>query len=166
MILINFSSDRGALDVTIETQHLILRSVKAEESYYNDYAALFGNSNAMKKYGNGSPKTREEIVKRINEEWVKLWQSNDPYSAFAVFKKHSEKFVGHAILQRTGEPGTLELAVLLREEYQGKGYGNELAHASVNEYALAAVKKGYFEECTISVYLEPSSLSPFSQVYA
>ncbi len=141
---INFiRDDRGALSVTIDTDRLHMRSVKAKESDYDRYAALFGDKEVMEKFATGQTKTREEVQSRIDDVWAKRWRENDPYSGFAVFKKDTREFVGHAILGHGESPGQAELGGLGNRSFWEKGYGSEAAKALLQEYIPATIQEGY-----------------------
>ncbi len=138
-----FSDDQAGLSVTIDTEHLHIRSIEATEDEYNRYADLFGNRDVMEKFATGQTKTREEIKTRINAVWVKRWHECDPYSGFAVFKKGTNEFLGHVVLGHGDRPGVTELAGLGYQSFWDKGYGSEAATAMVREYAPATVQEGY-----------------------
>jgi len=54
---VKFSRDaNGALHVTIDTERLYLRSVKAPEKDYKFYENLFGDPEVMDKFGTGEDK--------------------------------------------------------------------------------------------------------------
>lgn len=140
---IQFITDAQGLHVTIETDRLYMRSVRSEKKDYEQYASLFGDSKVMAKFSFGQPLLPKEIRSRIDNIWAKRWLKNDPFSAFAVFKKDTGKFVGHVILGHGDAPGIAELAYLFTPSEWGKGYGSEASAAIVNKYALATISKGY-----------------------
>lgn len=141
---INFSiDDQGALEVTIDTERLHIRSVRAMKSDYDAYAALYGDPDVMGKFATGETKTREYIENRIQNLWVKRWETRDPYSGLAVFKNDTDEFVGHGILGHGDEPGVSDMAGLSLKKYWHQGYAKEAAAAIVLEYAPATVKEGY-----------------------
>ena len=81
-----FKDEQDALSVTLDTDRLHIRSVKAKDEDYNFYAVLFGDQDVMSKYATGKIKTKDEITLRIRDSWAKRWVDNDPYSGLAVFK--------------------------------------------------------------------------------
>ncbi|MBA2368951.1 MAG: hypothetical protein H0V82_08015 [Candidatus Protochlamydia sp.] len=66
-----FLTEEGALNVTIDTERLHIRSVEATEEDYDCYTALFGDQDVMSKFATGQTKSREEIKDRIKNIWVK-----------------------------------------------------------------------------------------------
>ncbi len=141
---INFCLDeQDGLSVTIDTERLHLRSVLATEQEYDSYAALFGDEDVMCKYQSGVKKNREDMVSRINDTWVKRWHGNDPYSAFAVFKRDTDDFLGHINLGHGDVAGESEVAYLFMKNCWRQGFGTESVTAVVQEYAPATVQEGY-----------------------
>jgi RimJ/RimL family protein N-acetyltransferase len=141
---INFFTDNNeGLSVTIDTNHLHIRSVQATETEYDRYALLYGDKDVMAKLGTGQTKTREEIQTRINDSWVKHWRENDPYSGLAIFKNDSDDFIGHVVLGHGDAPGESEVSYLFHRAHWRKGYGSEAVTAMVKEYAPATVTEGY-----------------------
>lgn len=138
-----FSNEEGALFVTIDTDRLHIRSVKATEAEYDRYAALFGSQDVMEKYATGQTKTRDEIRTRIEDVWVKRWCEHDPYAGLAVFIKDTGEFIGHVVLGHGDTAGESEIAYLFHKPHWGKRYGSEAVTAIVKEYASATVQEGY-----------------------
>ncbi len=97
----------------------------------------------MRKFATGQTKTREEVVARIKDVWVKRWHQNDPYNGLAAFKKDTDEFLGHVVLGHSGVQGQSEHAYLFMKNYWGKGFGTEAVPAVVKDYAPATVKEGY-----------------------
>lgn len=58
-----FVSDDGALDVTVDTERLHIRSINEADD--SNYAALFGDSEVMGNFATGQTKTKDEITDRI-----------------------------------------------------------------------------------------------------
>lgn len=140
---IHFSlNDQGNLSVNIETERLYIRSVEASEAEYDRYAALFGSKKVMEKFATGETKSREDLVKRINDVWVKRWRARDPYAGLSIFKKDTGEFLGHVVLGHS-EPGVAEVAYVLDSPYWKNGYGSEAVAAVINDYAPATVREGY-----------------------
>lgn len=143
---ISFTSDEFGLTVTIDTQRLHIESTKASIEAYDRYAQLFGDKNVMEKYATGETKTRDQMVERIQNTWDKRCKEGDPYSAFSIFLKDTNVFIGHVILGHGDEPGVSEVACLFHKAYWRQGYGTEAMTALVREYAPATVKEGYLLE--------------------
>ena len=117
--------EHGALAVTIDTERLHIRSVEPSEEYYSSYATLFGDQEVMSKFANGETKTREDIVTRVNDVWVKRWHQNDPYSGLTVFKNDTDEFLGHVVIGHGDAPGQSEIAYLFMKNHWNKGFGTE-----------------------------------------
>lgn len=139
---ISFSlDDQHALSVAIDTDRLSMRSVHSED--LDSYAALFGDQDVMEKFGDGKPKSKQDIEMRINDVWLKRWERNDPFSPLAVYKNDTDEFLGHVVLGHGDEAGQSELAYLFMKSHWGKGYGTEAVGAVVLEYAPAITQQGY-----------------------
>jgi len=140
---IKFEQGTNGLQVSVETDHLYIRSVNSTD--IEDYVSLYGDADVMQKYGEGKPTPRETIENRIKNIWEKRWTNNDPYSGLAVFKKCEDgkrEFVGHVVLGHGDEPGVSEIACLFHKNHWRQGYGREVS-ALVAEFASATVKEGY-----------------------
>lgn len=138
-----FSDENCGLSVTIHTKRLHIRSVEATEAEYDRYARLFGDQDVMTKFATGETTTRDAIKEKIKSVWRERWDTHDPYSGLAVFKKGTEDFVGHVVLGHGDHPGEAELAGLWNTDFWRQGYGFEAATAIVQEYAPATVQEGY-----------------------
>jgi len=138
-----FSDDQEGLSVTIDTERCHIRSVEAKEEEYDRYAALFGSKEVMEKFAAGETKTLEEMKERVSNFWAQRWYQHNPYSGLAVFKRDTDEFLGHIVLDHCGAPGRSELSYLFHHAYWGKGYGSESVTAVVKEYAPATVTEGY-----------------------
>lgn len=141
-----FSDDQDGLSVTIDTDRLHIRSVKATDAEYDRYALLFGDKNVMRKFATGQTKTRDEMKTRINDVWVKRWREGDPYTGLAVFRHDTDDFLGHVVLGHGDVAGESELAYLFNQMHWGKGFGSEAVTAVVEEYAPATIQEEYLLE--------------------
>jgi RimJ/RimL family protein N-acetyltransferase len=131
----------GGIRVRIETENLILHSITRDNQ--EDYLQLFSDPETVKKYADGIPWTKEEIQERM-EIWIKRWESQDPFSAFAVFLKNESKpFMGHIVLGHGLREGQAELAVLFKPEYLPQGYGQQAVAAILHGYAPRLIKDQY-----------------------
>lgn len=137
-------NDQMNLHVTIETPRLHIRSVQAAD--LDSYAALYADRDVMGKFADGSTKSREDIQKRIENSWVKRWQTNDPYSGLAITTKATREFVGHIILGHGDVPGESEVAILTRKKFWNQGYGSEAMTALIRHYAPRTFQQGYLVE--------------------
>jgi RimJ/RimL family protein N-acetyltransferase len=140
-----FEEDQG-LTVTIDTDHLHLRSVTASEKDLSSYTTLFGDPESMKTFASGNTMAGDEVAEMVQGIWAKRWRENDPYSAMAVFKRDTDDFVGHITLSHGEHPGEAETGYLFAKAHWGKGYASEAATAVIQEYAPATVKEGYLLE--------------------
>lgn len=131
------------LSVSIDTKRLHIRSVKSTEAEYIRYAKLFGDADVMRKYATGQTKSKEDMQKRIQKSWVPRWESKDPYSGLAVFKKEDGEFLGHIVLGHGDHPGESEVAYIFHKQFWGQGYGGEAVSALIQEYAPATIREGY-----------------------
>lgn len=138
---ITFDVKNNQLAVSIQTPHLLMRSVTPKD--YTNYLQLFRSPEVMEKYATGKIKTAAEVMDRI-QMWVKRWQENDPFSALAVYDNSYRipKFVGHVVLGHGDAPGESEVAALFLKNYWNKGLGTEVGKG-LAEYALAIAKEGY-----------------------
>ena len=150
-------SEEGTLTVDFQTDRLRLRSVTSSEGDLDDYVALFGDPDVMRKYAMGVTRTREEIAERINSEWVRRWHANDPYSGLAVSLKATSEFLGHAMVEHGDAPGQAELAYLFKKNCWCNGYGKEAAGALVNKYAPATIRAGYTLEGKVLETIEATA---------
>lgn len=143
--LIRFSVDpeTRALEASVETQRLFMRSVKADPTDYARYTALYGDARVMEKFGTGETKSPEYVEDRIKNVWAKRWREHDPYSGLAVFEKNTEDFLGNIVLGYGDLPGEAELAYLFHYDHWKKGYGTEAVNAIVKEYSAATIQEKY-----------------------
>jgi [ribosomal protein S5]-alanine N-acetyltransferase len=120
------------LSISLETQHLIICSVKLE--YASDYYILFSDPEVMKNYEYGIPFMDHSIIKNRILDWVQKWQSFIPYSGYSVFDKAKKCFVGHIDLEVTNETanGMIELGYIYMKQYWGRGIGTEAASAIIH----------------------------------
>ncbi|WP_067521583.1 GNAT family N-acetyltransferase [Endozoicomonas ascidiicola] len=156
------ASEDGACDsktngivVHMYTEDLYMRSIQACD--VDNYCTLMGDEETVKTYASGKPIHREQVEKRVND-WVERWQSDNPYSALAVFKKSQDStcqdqpFVGHIVAGggecmwygELGEyDGYSEMAGLEHQQYRNKGYGKQAAAALINKAIPEYQQKGY-----------------------
>jgi len=137
-----YLSEKEGLYVEIKIKDLLLRSIK--ESDIPNYVALFGNREIVSKHMRGEPRSPKEVEKWVKDNWIKRWQNNDPYSAFAIFI--GGEFAGSAILGHGSGPGEAQVTGFGWPKYRGRKYGKQAAIALINDYALATVKEGYLLE--------------------
>jgi len=117
-----------SLYIEMKTVRLIIRSITDREEKI--YIQLLGDPKVMKKYAEGNP-YEEEKARELLKTWVDRWDSNNPYSGYAIFRMDSYDFVG-TISIRNSAPDECRVAYILRQKYWGQGYGTEAAHAIVD----------------------------------
>jgi RimJ/RimL family protein N-acetyltransferase len=123
--------DEGAIRITIETERLRISPVcLADVEEYSRF--LFGNSTVMEKFASGKVRTTAFVEEQILN-WVKRWESGDPFGAFTI-RLRSGEFVGHIVLGHGDKPGHSEVAYLIRDDFWSNGYGSEAARHERNYY--------------------------------
>ncbi len=138
--------------VVIETPHLILKSV--EESDLPAYQVLFTDPATMEKFADNEQRMKEvgieawkqQQMEKVAERiavWVKRWQEEDPFSAFAVFRKDSGEMVGHIVAGHTRDFWQSELGYLIHATQWHKGFGEEAVSAIVHRYLPALKANGH-----------------------
>lgn len=139
---IRFSKDESdALSVTIDTQHLHLRSVNSEDSGL--YFHLFNDHPSTERVQSADAFVEIDKVRRIVNQWSAAWEENDPYSSLAIFRKEDNEFIGNINLGHGDEPGHSKLSCRFMSIHQGKGYGQEAVTAVINGFVPATIKEGY-----------------------
>jgi RimJ/RimL family protein N-acetyltransferase len=122
----------GSLNVSISTPRLNINSVKPEDAkFYHD--ALYSDPKVMQRFATGETKDMGYVSKRI-ASWTKRWQDGDPFSSLAVRLKDGT-FIGQVVLGHGDQPGTAEIAYLIRKDHWKKGYGTEAVSAVCTELA-------------------------------
>lgn len=138
--------------VVIETSHLILKSV--EESDLPAYQVLFTDPATMEKFADNEQRIKDvgiEVWKQQQLEkvaervaiWVKRWKEEDPFSAFAVFRKDSGEMIGHIVAGHTTDPWRSELGYLIHARQWHMGFGEEAVSAIVHRYLPALKANGH-----------------------
>lgn len=139
MIELGFDQDDEGLNAHLYTENLHMRSVVVDDiPYYQD---LFADPRTMSLFATGATKTPEQTAERVMG-WVKRWHQGNPYSAFALFDRETDVFIGHMIsgggedthYDDTPDAGYSEMAFLLRQEMWGKGHGKQGAAAIVKKF--------------------------------
>lgn len=95
---------------------------------------LFTDPVAVEKYRDKEPWAVDK-VERMVEKWVARWEDEqDPFSAFAIFEKKGNAFIGHITLGHGARYGQSEMAFLFKPEFRNVRYGTQ---------AVTAILKGY-----------------------
>jgi len=140
----NIDFERGyddSLRVFMDTERLHLESIQEKDK--KNCVALFGNKNIMAKYAEREPRSKEKVVDRIDNSWIKRWKENDPFSAMSVFLKDEDDYIGSIVIGHGNEPGKSEMAFLFKENVWRQGYGTESAGAMIYGFAPETVNRGY-----------------------
>jgi RimJ/RimL family protein N-acetyltransferase len=134
--------DQQGLKVTLLTPHLMMRSVQMCDK--DDYTRLFTDATAIAvNYAEGTPKTIEWIEERL-EIWTRRWEKEqDPFSAFTVFDRVTNEFMGHIALEQGDVPGEVELEGIALPSFYNQEYGMEAAAALIHSFVPALIADGY-----------------------
>ncbi len=139
------SSDSPEIRVEIVTDSLYMRSIN--ESDFEMYNELMGNSITMEKYATGVRKS--DVIKFRVNQFDRFWKQGNPFSGFAVFLREKDLkdegiFVGHIALDEGDDiPEEAELAYILDHRFWRKRLGTEMAKAIMHEYVPELVKRNY-----------------------
>ena len=133
----------GSIDVKIETKRLIARSIQEDD--IEEIKSLFSNEVVMAKFGDGTARSPEDTEERMKKSWIYRWRNGDPKGGLVIKTRSSDEFVGVIIAGESNAPGEAEIAYIIDEPFQNKGYGTEIVSALVKTYA-PWVKKN-FDKC-------------------
>ena len=137
---VHFMQENQGCYVEIFTDNLFMRSAKLSDT--ESFVNLYNDPIVMKQLCSGDIRSREKMIESVNR-WVTQWQSNNPYAMLTVFNRHTNDFLGGALLHKTTNPGVAELSGLGHQSYWSKGYGTEAAVAIINQYALSLIEHAY-----------------------
>lgn len=154
--------DNDYLHVFIDTERLHLSSVVPEQ--IDDYCKLYADKEIMKKYLFGVPLSKKESTGRVIT-WTREWAAQNPFSAFSVFEKQADPFIGNIGLRAAPEKNAAELFYIYHSQVKGKkihgqGYGTEAATAVVKDYAPKLQKQN------IPLIRPDGTKEPFKGLYA
>jgi RimJ/RimL family protein N-acetyltransferase len=135
--------------IQFETEKLILRSICSSD--LENYKALWSHEKTMKLYGGNEARIKEvgvepwaqeqkEKIEKFANRLIKRWEAKDPFSAFAVFKKEGNQFIGHVNVGYGDEIGEAEAAWIIHADYQRQGYGTEAVTAVFKQVLPALIK--------------------------
>lgn len=158
---VDLRDDCGVIRAKIETDDLILLSLTADQ--LENYIGLFTDPDAVTKFRDGQPWT-EEKVERAVQKWVARWEdSQDPFSAFAIFeKKKGNPFVGHITLGHGSRYGQSELAFLFKPAFRNIRYATQAVTAILNGYVPHLVQN----ESLVNVNSSSVDPSPLRSIHA
>jgi hypothetical protein len=138
----------------IETQHLVLRPITADD--LPAYLDLFRNPIATQWMEEGARYTSASITAQFNQ-WLNAWEE-PPFSALAVVDKRTDRVIGHAMLGigafEAPDQGYAQMSMVIDPAYWNRGFengsigeenrrhiGSEVARALVH-YAKDLKKRG------------------------
>ena len=142
--MIDFQLEDSGLDVYMYTERLRLEAIKP--GHTDDCVELFGSEKVMEKFAERKPRSKESVVSRINDSWLKRWKQNDPFSAFSIFRIDDDNYIGNIIVGYGDKPGQSEMARLLKHRFWKNGYGTESAGAMIYGFAPEVIQRGYLLE--------------------
>jgi ribosomal-protein-alanine N-acetyltransferase len=137
---IQYEINSQSLNVQITTPRLYARSVQESDRPYFDQ--LFSDPRVMDTLSDTTAFSLKAIDWIFRGRWLTKWRSHIPFSGFAVFDKKSRVFMGFMRIEKTGQPGQLEIAYALNPEHWNKGYGTEMVGALVHYYVPYLLKLG------------------------
>lgn len=129
------------LTVFIDTTRLHMESVSPLN--YIDFIKLLGSEENMKTYANGVTWNAGFIKNRFNVWVTARWFNNDPFSAFAIYKRDTHEFIGYILLGHLGDNAHAELVYIIDKQYWHRGYGKEAAAAIMRKYAPTVMTANY-----------------------
>ncbi len=106
------------------TDRLYVRSLKEKD--LGDVQELYSDPQVMKLYHDGAQKSLSFIARRV-DTWLKRWQEGDPWSAYAVFDRSENIFIGLVVMGHGDKPGESEMTCTFKPSAWNQGYGKELA---------------------------------------
>ena len=155
---VSFSfEDSGSLKVVIETEHLLAKSIQEDD--IEDIKSLFANEVVMAKFGDGNPRLPDETEERMKNSWIHRWNQGDPKGGLVVSTKDTNEFVGIIVAGESDSPGEAEIAYIIDEPFQGKGFGTEIVSALVGVYVpwiKARFKKCFKGESLTTIFASAS----------
>ncbi|MBZ0297906.1 MAG: GNAT family N-acetyltransferase [Anaerolineae bacterium] len=111
----------------IETERLRLRSFTPDD-LDDHYRLVYGQAEAMRYIGDGTPRTREQTAQLING--FIAFAETHPFTIWAVETLEGD-FIGQCGLINVPNGAEIEVAYAYGKPYWGQGYATEAARASV-----------------------------------
>lgn len=136
---ISLKSNDAGLIITIQTTHLMIRSLGQED--IDACFSLFRNPIVMETYANGEPYESEKIKHKF-DQWTTRWMNHDPFSAYAVIEKQSNSFIGIIGIGHASR-GKSDLFYAIQPDFWGKGYGKEMVSAMMQSLIPRLMFHGY-----------------------
>ncbi|HEV7735962.1 MAG TPA: GNAT family N-acetyltransferase [Chlamydiales bacterium] len=152
------------ITATIETNNLILRSIKEEDadSCANSCYDVCKPKQAVNRCLDGTTKTMEQTAEAI-KILTNRWLIGDPFSGFSVHIKNERKndtFAGIVILGHGDHPGVAKLEGIGSTEFWDKGYGIEATEALIHLLASHLAAEPYLVGPT------PETRQPLKKIVA
>ena len=111
----------------LHTARLILRPLRRRD--LDDLAALYADPEVMRFSGDGKPRTRARVRKRLARA-LRHWKEHG-FGIFALIAKEDGAFVGRCGVADLHGHGAPELAYTLARRFWGQGLATEAAAAVV-----------------------------------
>lgn len=112
------------------TNRLLIRSLEPADLPF--YHHVFGDPAVMALYTTGEPKDKEWVEQRFTT-WRTRWKEGNPFSAMVVLLRDTGIRIGHIVIGKDGFGGS-EMAYVVDQEYQGRGYGKEMIRAVLDQH--------------------------------
>lgn len=107
-------------------QRIYLEKLSAED--FDEYFRMLGNEQVMAMITERAL-TKEEVQEKFHHA-LRDNEIHESYGTFRVLKASDHELLGFAKLEiKKGRRNEAELGYLVKPEYWGKGYGNEMAKA-------------------------------------
>ncbi len=116
----------------LQTQRLYMRPVDADHDL-PECIDLYARKEENRLFESG-PKTEVETARYVDQFATRQFRNFPPFGIYAVFRKEDHVFIGHADLFTIDQEqmGDVEIGFILKKEFQGQGYGFEIALALKN----------------------------------
>lgn len=150
---LTIAHDELGLMVSIETAHLVIRSIREGDRQH--YVDLFADKDSLPMYASGETRSADSVNPRI-DLWLNRWKTYDPFSALSIFEA-PDKFIGFGIIGHGEQPGESECAILITKSATRQGYGGEIA-SLFNRFAYELVKRDNLKV--------PENIPPLNLIYA
>ncbi len=130
---IEFYTEDKRLGVTLETQNLIIRSIKPED--LDICIKYFTNPENMATYDDGNIYSKD-FIKEFFYAWIKRLEKHNPFVGYMIYCKASQEAIGITILGEPDPPlanvkGDVEVSFLLESKERHRGFGFEAGKAVV-----------------------------------
>ncbi|MCB1149268.1 MAG: GNAT family N-acetyltransferase [Chlamydiia bacterium] len=101
------------------------------ESDIPTVAKLYGDPELTQYFEDGKPKSYEKVALYVREMGICRFESGNPFGVFSVVENETGKLMGQCdILPYDGNEAVIEIAYIIFKEFQGRGFGSEIAQAA------------------------------------